>query len=256
MVIEYVRYRIAENDRQEFEEAYARAGATLAEAPNCLGFELTRCVEDPGAYTLRIRWDSVDGHLDGFRKSDEFTRFFADVRPYVDHVEEMRHYEPTGVEGPGGGEEVPPTLYEWGGGEAAFKRLFSRFYEAVVVDPLLEPLFGEMSPDHPDHVALWLGEVFGGPPAYTEHHGGYENMLAHHMGKAITEPQRRRWVELLVDAADEVELPADPEFRSAFMAYVEWGTRLAVENSEPGASPPPRAPVPRWGWGMAPPWQG
>ena len=31
-------------------------------------------------------------------------------------------------------------------------------------------------------------------------------------------------------------------------------SRLALENSQPGAQPPPRAPVPRWGWGVAPPY--
>ena len=47
----------------------------------------------------------------------------------------------------------------------------------------------------------------------------------------------------------------DPEFRSALLAYLEWGTRLAFENSQPGATPPMRAPVPKWGWGVAPPYQ-
>ena len=31
------------------------------------------------------------------------------------------------------------------------------------------------------------------------------------------------------------------EFRSAFMAYVEWGTRLALHNSQPGAEIPQEA---------------
>jgi hemoglobin len=61
---------------------------------------------------------------------------------------------------------------------------------------------------------------------------------------------------LIAQAADDAGLPADPEFRSAFLAYVEWGTRLAVANSQPGAAPPPLAPVPRWGWGEAPPYRG
>ena len=81
-------------------------------------------------------------------------------------------------------------------------------------------------------------------------------MLSQHLGKAITEPQRRRWVSLLMDAADEVGLPDDPEFRAAFAGYVEWGTRLALANSQPGAEPPCPAPVPKWGWGVAPPYQG
>lgn len=148
----------------------------------------------------------------------------------------------------------PPSLYEWAGGTAAFERLTEAFYRDVVRDPLLEPLFGHMDPEHPRYVAMWLAEVFGGPAAYTEQRGGYPHMLGHHLGKAISERQRRRWVELLMDAADEVGLPDDPEFRAAFAGYVEWGTRLALANSQPGASPPSEAPVPRWGWGVAPPY--
>jgi hemoglobin len=98
--------------------------------------------------------------------------------------------------------------------------------------------------------------VFGGPARYTEEHGGYSHMMRKHLGLAIEEEQRARWVQLICRAADEAELPSDPEFRSAFVAYIEWGTRIALANSQPGADPPPKAPVPRWGWGEAPPYAG
>jgi hemoglobin len=150
----------------------------------------------------------------------------------------------------------PPSLYEWAGGADALERLTTAFYREVVRDDLLEPLFRHMDPGHPAHVAVWLGEVFGGPATYTEVHGGYPHMVRQHLGKAITEPQRRRWVSLLMDAADVVGLPSDPEFRAAFASYIEWGTRLAVTNSQPDADPPLEAPVPRWGWGVAPPYDG
>jgi hemoglobin len=147
-----------------------------------------------------------------------------------------------------------PTLYEWAGGPEAFERLTAAFYDKVLRDDLLGPIFRGMDPEHPQHVAAWLAEVFGGPPRYTDELGGYPHMLGKHRGLAITESQRRRWVSLICDAADDADLPRDPEFRSAFVAYVEWGTRLALHNSQPGAQAPPRAPVPRWGWGEAPPY--
>jgi hemoglobin len=149
-----------------------------------------------------------------------------------------------------------PTLYEWAGGAEALDRLTDRFYRRVRADDLLAPLFARMPEDHPQHVAMWLGEVFGGPPRYTDELGGYPRMLSKHLGLALTEEQRARWVALIGRAADDAGLPADPEFRSAFMAYVEWGTRIALANSQPGADPPPAAPVPRWGWGEAPPYAG
>lgn len=147
-----------------------------------------------------------------------------------------------------------PTLYEWAGGADAFERLTQVFYTRVADDPILAPVFAHMDAQHPQHVAAWLAEVFGGPASYTDDHGGYPHMVSKHLGVSITETQRRRWAQLIGECADEAQLPADPEFRSAFVAYVEWGTRIALANSQPGVTPPPDAPVPRWGWGEAPPY--
>jgi hemoglobin len=147
-----------------------------------------------------------------------------------------------------------PTVYEWAGGAVALRALTEVFYDKVVADPVLAPVFAHMSDQHREHVALWLGEVFGGPSRYTDELGGYPAMLRHHLGLGLTEEQRSRWAALIAASADPAGLPDDPEFRSAFVAYVEWGTRLALANSQPGATPPTDAPVPRWGWGEAPPY--
>jgi hemoglobin len=146
-----------------------------------------------------------------------------------------------------------PTLYEWAGGAPAFERLTELFYQRVHSDPLIGPLFADVGPDHAHHVAIWLAEVFGGPARYTDELGGYPTMMRHHLGLRLTEDQRRRWAQLIAETADEAGIPADPEFRSAFVAYIEWGSRIALANSQPGADPPDAAPAPRWGWGEAPP---
>ncbi len=142
-----------------------------------------------------------------------------------------------------------PTLFEWVGGFPALLRLTRRFYEThVPEEPLLATLFARMSPDHPERVAAWLGQVFGGPPAYSDRYGGYERMISQHLDKGITLEQRALWIKLLARSADDVGLPGDAEFRAAFVAYLEWGSRIAVENSQPGVHPPPKMPVPRWWW--------
>ena len=150
----------------------------------------------------------------------------------------------------------PATLYEWAGGDAAFRRLIDAFYDRVEGDELLSPLFpGGVSEEHRAHVTTWWCEVFGGPARYTETVGGYERMLGKHRDLAITPDQRFRFASLMSLAADAAGLPDDPEFRSAFVAYLEWGTRLALGNSQPGAPVVAHAPVPRWGWGEAPPYE-
>ena len=150
-----------------------------------------------------------------------------------------------------------PTLFDWAGGREAVERLLNRFYDLVEADELIAPLFGgKVSAKHRDHVTTWWCEVLGGPTDYTAELGGYEAMVAKHSDLAITAEQRRRFVALLSLAADEADLPADPEFRSALIAYAEWGSRLAALNSQPGARVVAHAPVPRWGWGEAPPFEG
>jgi hemoglobin len=151
-----------------------------------------------------------------------------------------------------------PSLYAWAGGDAAFERLIDAFYDRVERDELISPLFpGGVSAEHRAHVTAWWIEVFGGPATYTAELGGYHRMVNKHVGLGITPEQRFRFASLMSLAADDAGLPGDPEFRAAVMGYVEWGTRLAMHNSQPDAAGVvEQAPVPRWGWGVAPPYQG
>lgn len=257
MIVEYIRFRIAARQRRQFEVDCQRTSHVLRRMPECSEFELSEELPDgdgdAGGFVLRITWTGDTKRLTEFQNSAEFDEFHALISPYTPAIEERRLCKPTSTAGAGG---AVPSLYEWAGGAAAFERLTIRFYDLVRRDDLLAAMFADMDPHHPHFVAMWLSEVFGGPTRYTTERGGYHHMLGKHLGKGITEPQRRRWVQLIQDAADQAALPSDPEFRAAFVSYLEWGTRLALANSQPGAQPPRHAPTPRWGWGVAPPYQG
>lgn len=144
-----------------------------------------------------------------------------------------------------------PTLYAWAGGQEALEKLTAAFYDKVLKDELLYPVFKHMAGDHSKHVAHFIAEVFGGPKLYTEGDGGsHANMVAHHVGKMLDEPKRKRWMALLLETADEVGLANDPEFRSALVGYLEWGSRIAVINSNTSENPVKEGePMPKWGWG-------
>lgn len=144
-----------------------------------------------------------------------------------------------------------PTLYEWAGGMPVFEQLTDLFYKKVAADELLYPVFRYMSAEHQLHVAHFIAEVFGGPKRYSTGEGSHFTMVQKHLSKHLTEQHRQRWVSLLLATADEISLPDDPEFRSAFVAYIEWGTRIAVLNSNTDELPmQPDAPMPEWGWGV------
>jgi quinol monooxygenase YgiN len=97
MIDEYIRYRIDAGRSAAFLEAYTVAAEQLRASKNCLGYELSRCTEAPEHFILRIQWDSVEGHLQGFRKGPQFPSFLRAIQAYVNDIEEMRHYEPTAI---------------------------------------------------------------------------------------------------------------------------------------------------------------
>lgn len=97
MITEYIRYLIAPDRAEQFQDAYRKASAALDAAPECLGYELTQGIEEPQNWILRIRWTSLDDHEQGFRNGPNFPPFFAEIRPFFGDIQEMKHYAMTDV---------------------------------------------------------------------------------------------------------------------------------------------------------------
>jgi hemoglobin len=140
-----------------------------------------------------------------------------------------------------------PTIFEAAGGSPAFEALTVRFYETVRADPLLAPVFASFTAEHAKNVAIWLGEVFGGPGHYSKDHGGHRTVLERHRNLALTRDQKERWVELMLATAREV-LPNDSELQARFADYIRWGAQIALAASQPGLEIKHVGPVPKWGW--------
>jgi len=144
---------------------------------------------------------------------------------------------------------VTASLYDDAGGLDGLRRLSNAFYERVLADELLAPVFVHFTPTHVEHVAVWLAEVFGGPADFTARLGGHQALLRSHLGLAIREEHRQRWLHLMADAISEV-LPGRPELAMALTGYFEWGTAIAqdVSRDPVGTDLGEPGPVPRWGY--------
>jgi hemoglobin len=142
-----------------------------------------------------------------------------------------------------------PTLYEHAGGEEGLHRLEQLFYDSVLRDPLLQPLFGSGRPEHVEHLTMFTAESFGGPDRFTRELG-FQHLIDVHRGLRITEEQRQRFVELYMAALDAAGMPTDEAFRGAVREHVEFGSRVAMKNSHAttDAELDPLREVPRWSW--------
>jgi len=81
MIVEYIRYDIPAQDADAFEADYAKAGLSLDASPHCMGYELSRGLDEASCYILRIEWDSVEGHMQGFRRSGTSSSFSPPSSP-------------------------------------------------------------------------------------------------------------------------------------------------------------------------------
>jgi hemoglobin len=142
------------------------------------------------------------------------------------------------------------TLFDHAGGRPALRRFIDAFYTSVLRDPVLQPLFGEGRPEHVDQLTAFDSESFGGPDEFSRTMGGFAHQIEVHRGLQITEPQRRRFVELYLAAADSAQLPADAAFREALRSHVEFGSRVAMQNSHARTDDElhPLRAVPQWQW--------
>jgi hemoglobin len=142
-----------------------------------------------------------------------------------------------------------PSIYQFAGGDAAFLALAAAHHERCLRDPELNHAFSHgFNPAHVKNLAIYWAEVFGGPARYSELHGGHSAMLEIHARQGIGEDWSTRFVACFMQAADDVGLPDDPEFRAAIRSYMEHAV-AEVESYAPAESQvPAELPVTRWGW--------
>jgi hemoglobin len=140
-------------------------------------------------------------------------------------------------------------LYEVAGGEEGIHRLEDIFYSSVLADPLLQPLFGQGQAKHVEHLTWFTAESFGGPDRFSKELG-FGHLIDVHRGLHITEEQRQRFVDLYAAALDSAGASEDEDFRQAVLEHVEFGTRVALQNSNATSEEElhPLREVPRWTW--------
>ncbi len=141
------------------------------------------------------------------------------------------------------------TLYEHAGGEDALHRLEQLFYDKALADPVLREVFTERVPTHVDHLTWFTAESFGGPDRFTREIG-FARLIDIHRHHKITDEQRDRFTALYLEALDEAGLPDDEPFRAAVREHVEFGARVAQQNSwaETDSELHPIRQVPTWRW--------
>jgi hemoglobin len=140
-------------------------------------------------------------------------------------------------------------MYEFAGGREAFLALAAAHHERCLQDPELNHPFSQtLNPQHVERLADYWAEVFGGPALYSESYGGHSGMLEVHARHGAGADYGPRFVACFMQAADDVRLPDDTEFRAGLRLYMEWATREVISYAPSDSEVPANLPVPRWSW--------
>jgi hemoglobin len=140
------------------------------------------------------------------------------------------------------------SVYEYVGGAEAFVALAAALTERCLADPVLNHPFSHgTDPEHNERLGAYLGEVFGGPPAYTQL-GGHSAMLAMHAGTGADADFGSRFVACFDHAVEDAEFPDDADLRRVLHDYMIYATSEVDEVSPEGMTVEPGLAMPHWSW--------
>jgi heme-degrading monooxygenase HmoA len=91
MILELAILNVIPEKTTEFEASFEIAREIISTMKGWLGHELQQCIEVPNRYVLLVKWDKLEDHTEGFRKSPGYTEWrkllhhFYDPFPLVEH---------------------------------------------------------------------------------------------------------------------------------------------------------------------------
>jgi heme-degrading monooxygenase HmoA len=94
MIIEHALLPVRPERAADFEAAFAAARPIIASMPGFRSLSLSRGVESPGSYLLRVEWDRLDDHVVGFRGSPEYQRWKELLHHFYDPFPVVEHFTP------------------------------------------------------------------------------------------------------------------------------------------------------------------
>jgi hemoglobin len=123
----------------------------------------------------------------------------------------------------------PRAVYEQVGGMETFRRLANAFYTRVEADAFLRPMFMRDMQEAREHLALFLGQFFGGPQTYSESRG-HPRLRMRHLPFRIGQAERDAWLGHMLAAIDAIGI-AEPA-RTTMRRYFEDTSTFLINASE------------------------
>ena len=142
--------------------------------------------------------------------------------PAADGAGPERRLIPVGAQPTRSGGPAQPAenLFDAVGGQPFFDELVARFYRGVDADPVLRPMYPDDLTESTRHLALFLGQYWGGPTTYNDERG-HPRLRMRHVPFVIGEAERDAWLRHMCAALDSLvdERDIHPAIEARMLDY-------------------------------------
>lgn len=92
MILEVAMLNIKVGETTAFEAAFKQASSIIASMDGYIHHELQRCLEDDHKYILLVKWETLEDHTEGFRRSDDYQEWKALLHHFYDPFPTVEHF--------------------------------------------------------------------------------------------------------------------------------------------------------------------
>ncbi len=92
MILEVAILDVKPDQEAAFERDFAVASIYISSISGYVSHELQRCVEKKSRYILLARWETLEAHTEGFRKSPQYSDWKKLLHHYYDPFPTVEHY--------------------------------------------------------------------------------------------------------------------------------------------------------------------
>lgn len=93
MITEIAVLNIKQDESRSFESAFSKAQAIISSAKGYIHHELLKCMEETDKYLLVVQWQTLEDHIEGFRKSRPYSEWKNLLHHFYDPFPRVEHYK-------------------------------------------------------------------------------------------------------------------------------------------------------------------
>ncbi|HKB92541.1 MAG TPA: antibiotic biosynthesis monooxygenase [Opitutaceae bacterium] len=92
MILEVAILDVKPGCENAFERDFITASSYISSVEGYISHELSRCEEKKSRYILLAKWETLEAHTEGFRKSPQYTEWKKMLHSYYDPFPAVEHY--------------------------------------------------------------------------------------------------------------------------------------------------------------------